>query len=433
MSSERPSDWPVVRLGDLASIEHGYAFKSDRFCEPASGIPIVVSVGNFQYTGGFRFEETTVKGYAGDYPSRFRLAAGDILLVMTCQTAGGEILGIPGRIPDDGGTYLHNQRLGKVVLKDPELLELDFAYWLILTPEFNRELFRTASGSKILHTAPERIEAFTFALPPLDEQRRIAALLNTLDGKVVSNRRLARKLDQVAGAYHEAVYQNFIGCTKFDEQGAVPIPQGWRLARIDELAEINVRSHTARCHPEEIDYVDISSVSPRSVNAVRHLSYDAAPSRARRIVHAGDTLVSTVRPERRALAFIHDTDPQLTASTGFAVVSPTVGTPTFVYRAVTSDLCIEHLTQCATGSAYPAVNPSILAAWQVPVPPDNGFAYEAFARPLEAQRHHLASESRRLSELIDELLPSVMSGQLDVLDADDFGGRVPLDTTGLAA
>lgn len=188
MSSSPPSDWREVELGDLVEVEHGYAFKSEHFTPGGADDRVVVSVGNFRYEGGFRFESTEVKGYRGEYPARFELAPGDILLVMTCQTQGGEILGIPGRIPADGRVYLHNQRLGKVVFRSDDL-DQRFAYWLFIWSRFNLELCRTASGSKILHTAPNRIKRFRFGLPSVAEQKSIASVLDAIDDKIESNER----------------------------------------------------------------------------------------------------------------------------------------------------------------------------------------------------------------------------------------------------
>ncbi len=85
--------WPLKRLGDVARIKHGYAF-SGMAADAAAHLPVVVGIGNFEYSGGFRFDSTTVKRYSGSYPDEFKLCAGDVLLAMTCQTAGGEILGI---------------------------------------------------------------------------------------------------------------------------------------------------------------------------------------------------------------------------------------------------------------------------------------------------------------------------------------------------
>src|SRR5579864_1463144 len=156
------NEWNRARLGDLVTIKHGWPFKSTFFNEQLSGAPIVVNIGNFRYTGGFRFDSTTVKEYRDEYPLEYELKPDDILLVMTCQTADGEILGIPARIPNDGRVYLHNQRMGKVEVKHPDRVDCDFLYYLFLSPQFNRELFVTASGTKILHTSPGRIENFVF-------------------------------------------------------------------------------------------------------------------------------------------------------------------------------------------------------------------------------------------------------------------------------
>src|SRR4051794_35517222 len=95
-------DWSDARLGDYVRIKHGWPFRSEFFSEELTGRPIVVNIGNFRYTGGFRFESTNVKEYRSDYPKEYELVPGDILLVMTCQTAGGEILGIPARVGQDG-------------------------------------------------------------------------------------------------------------------------------------------------------------------------------------------------------------------------------------------------------------------------------------------------------------------------------------------
>src|SRR5438067_12363804 len=108
------SEWVAHSLGELLSIRHGFAFSSEEMTESLSGRPVIVSIGNFSYNGGFRFDTTRIREYCGDYPNEFELSAGDLLVVMTCQTAGGEILGIPGFIPDDGRVYLHNQRIGLV-------------------------------------------------------------------------------------------------------------------------------------------------------------------------------------------------------------------------------------------------------------------------------------------------------------------------------
>ena len=178
--------WKDTRLGDLVEIKHGWPFVGEQCTEELTGRPIVVSIGNFRYTGGFRFEETTTREYRGEYPSEYELTPGDILLVMTCQTAGGEIL-----------------------VKDSTAIDADYLYWLFLSPEFNRELFVSATGSKILHTAPKRIEAFRFHCPSLPEQKAIAAVLGALDDKIELNRRMNATLEAMARALFQSWFVDF--------------------------------------------------------------------------------------------------------------------------------------------------------------------------------------------------------------------------------
>lgn len=230
-------DWPETRLGDLMRVAHGWAFKSTEFSEELTGRPIVVAIGNFQYTGGFRFESTKTKEYLGEYPHGYELSPGDILLAMTCQTSGGEILGIPARVPDDGRTYLHNQRLGRVVIDRPDRLDPYFVYWLCLWSRFNHHLFTTASGTKILHTSPGRIERFVFPAPPLDEQRRIAAVLGALDDKIELNRKMNRTLEEMAQAIFKSWFIDFDGHDDLVDSEIGRVPRGWEVRSLDAIAD----------------------------------------------------------------------------------------------------------------------------------------------------------------------------------------------------
>lgn len=247
-----------TRLGDLVSIEHGWPFKSTSYSTELTGGPIVVAIGNFHYDGGFRFGSTTTKEYRADYPKRYELEAGDILLVMTCQTSGGEILGIPARVPDDSRTYLHNQRIGKVVVHDGAPVDPNYLYWLFLSKEFNRHLFVTATGSKILHTAPSRIEDFEFELPPIEEQRRIAHILGTLDDKIELTRRMNETLEEMARALFKSWFVDFdpVRAKSEGRDAGLPkhladlfpdrlvdselgqIPDGWAASSVYEIATV---------------------------------------------------------------------------------------------------------------------------------------------------------------------------------------------------
>lgn len=308
-----PDEWSPVRLGDLIRIKHGWAFKSEFFSEDLTGLPIVVNIGNFKYTGGFRFSSTTLKEYRDSYPEEFRLKAGEILLVMTCQTSGGEILGIPGRIPDDGRIYLHNQRMGKVVVLTPDKIDQDFLYWLFLWNDFNKVLVATATGTKILHTAPDRIESFTFNKPPLPEQRTIAHILGTLDDKIELNRRMNETLEAIARTIFKSWFVDFdpvrakaegrepacmdaetaaLFPDSFEETEQEIAPKGWKLKPLDEIANFLNGLAMQKFPPESEDFLPVIKIA--ELHRGNTIGSDRASSNIdpRYIIEDGDLLFS---------------------------------------------------------------------------------------------------------------------------------------------
>ncbi len=97
------------------------------------------------------------------------------------------------------------------------------------------------------------------------------------------------------------------------------------------------------------------------------LAWEAAPSRAQRILRIGDTIVGTVRPGNKSFALIADEG--MTGSTGFAVLRPLERDfRHFVFLAATSPENIERLSHLADGAAYPAVRPDIVLASPFTVP-----------------------------------------------------------------
>ena len=223
-----PKHWNDVTIGDCCSIRHGYAFEGPDMSARATDGPIVVSIGNFQYTGGFRFGATTLKRATIDPPKDYVLQPGDVLVAMTCQTPDGEILGIPGMIPDDGRTYLHNQRLGLVVSKEEVPTSKPFLFYLFCSQPFNRHLVERATGTKVKHTSPTTIEGFEFALPPLPEQRKIADILTTWDEAL-------EKLDSLIEAQErrkKALMQQLLtGKRRFPAFAKKP----WKKLRMNEV------------------------------------------------------------------------------------------------------------------------------------------------------------------------------------------------------
>lgn len=115
-------------------------------------------------------------------------------------------------------------------------------------------------------------------------------------------------------------------------------------------------------------YVDISSVSSEDgISLGDEMTFQEAPSRARRICKKGDVLISTVRTYLRAIADIDWDAQDIIASTGFAVYSPNEKIiPRFLAYSVKSTNAINQICSNSKGVSYPAIQASILSSIEIP-------------------------------------------------------------------
>ncbi|MBW6503093.1 hypothetical protein K0B90_02290 [bacterium] len=105
-----------------------------------------------------------------------------------------------------------------------------------------------------------------------------------------------------------------------------------------------------------ITYVDIGSVTQeKGISCTEEYDFINAPSRARRRVHEGDTIISTVRTYLKAVAAIQNPPDNMVVSTGFAVLRASDGVnANFLSRAVQSDLFISRVVSLSEGVGYSA-------------------------------------------------------------------------------
>ncbi|MCY1702759.1 restriction endonuclease subunit S [Deinococcus sp. SL84] len=176
-----PEGWQRLPLGHLIDVKHGYAFDSGNFSE--EGEKLLLTPGNFSEEGDFKSLRSGNKYYLGDVKSQFILKPGDLLTAMTEQAPG--LLGSTICVPENG-TYLHNQRLGLLEISDIGALNSSFLRVLMNSPEIRKSISETSSGTKVKHTSPDKIKAVSVNLPPLPEQRKIAAILSTWDDSLAN-------------------------------------------------------------------------------------------------------------------------------------------------------------------------------------------------------------------------------------------------------
>ena len=279
-----------------------------------------------------------------------------------------------------------------------------------------QELLKSkAGGTSQPKLALYRLAEIEFPKPSFQEQRRIAGILSTYDDLIDNNRRRIALLEEAA----RLLYRQWFVHLHFPGHEHVKIidglPEGWGWRTLGDIAETNKESYRAKELPDEINYIDISSVAQGRVVSKTRIPASEAPGRARRKIRDGDTIWSNVRPNLRAYALMLEPEEFDVVSTGFTVLTATRVPSTWLYMFVTTDNFVGHLVNHATGVGYPAIRPDDFERAALPLPPrvllDH---FHEAAEPNFRLICKLDQQNQKLAQARDLLLPRLMNGEITV-------------------
>ena len=188
------------------------------------------------------------------------------------------------------------------------------------------------------------------------------------------------------------------------------IPVDLSIKKLKYYTTINDEVLTESTAPNyEFRYVDIGSVTlQKGIEQYQGFSFENAPSRARRIVRAGDVIVSTVRTYLKAVASIHD-DKDVIVSTGFAVIRPKEVDSRFLAYSLANHYFVEMVSSRSTGVSYPAINASAMVNIKNILPPND--IQKCIADYLDRKTEAVdtaISDKEKLIRLLEEQRTSVI-------------------------
>lgn len=193
MNGELPTGWVDCTFGDVVKVRNGYAFPSKSF--KVAGVPLIRQ-------SNLAGERVSLKKCVYLDPkwleakSDFVLRKNDLLIGMSGSV--GKIC-----VYDLDEPALQNQRTGKMSLPSKELVDWRFIFEYLRTVQ--RQLLEKGKGLGILNVSASDIGSLPFRLAPLGEQRRIAAKLEKLLGKVDSCNKRLEKIPVILKGFRQSV------------------------------------------------------------------------------------------------------------------------------------------------------------------------------------------------------------------------------------
>lgn len=436
------SDWPVFsvddikapRSGSIAIGPFGSRMKSD--CYVSDGIRVVRGT---NLTGG--------RSFSGDFvfitPEKAEeLNSANLLpndLVFPHRGAIGEV----GIVPDDGERYVLSSSLMKLTCA-ADRAHPDFIYYFFKSEAGRFELLKNASqvGTPGIGQPLSSLKQIKLKLPPVDEQRSIAAALRALDDRIALLRETNATLEAIAQALFKSWFVDF-DPVRAKQQGLPPVgmdeataalfpdsfedsklglvPKGWRMVALADAFEINPsRSLKKGAIGAYLDMASLATTGHCVEPPVQREFGSGTKFRN------GDTLLARITPclENGKSAFVDflAEDQVGWGSTEFIVLRPRAPLPVYLgYLLCRHPPFREHAIHSMSGtSGRQRVQNDVLGRYPLAQPGEAiASAFAEVVAPIQAAIARNHSASTTLAALRDTLLPRLISGQIRLAPAQE--------------
>ena len=370
-------------------------------CFVDSGVPVL----NGSNLEGFSLSEKTfryVTREKADSLNKANAHRGDI--VITHRGTLGQIAFIPQDSKYD--RYVISQSQFRVRCNDKVLPE--YLVYYFHTPIGQHKLLSNASqvGVPALARPSSTFQQIEVVLPELSIQKRVVEIISTIQKKIVNNQELNDNLEQQAQSYFQELFVD----------NADP---EWTTGTISDLGTVVGGSTPSKAKPEYYTESGIAWITPKDLSNnkskfVSHGENDITELGLRNssasIMPEGTVLFSSRAP----IGYIAIAAGEVTTNQGFksVVPKPEIGTP-FVYFFLKNTLPV--IEGMASGSTFKEVSGSTMKNVPAVIPDAETLAkFSDFCAPIFAQQRILEEQNQSLATLRDNLLPKLMSGEIDV-------------------
>ena len=221
-------EWKTVKLGEVCEIFGRIGFRGytiEDFVEKSSDGAITLSPTNI-INGEIDLSNCKYVNWNKYYESPEIMAEkGDIVIVKT-----GSSIGRTAYFREIPHPITINPQF--VILKNISIDPVFLAYY-VKTGIFQGELKSIVVGSAIPTLSQKNLAKLPIPLPPLETQRRIAAILSSLDDKIENNNRINRNLEEQAQALFKSWFVDF-------EPWGGSMPEDWKEGVLSDIADITM-------------------------------------------------------------------------------------------------------------------------------------------------------------------------------------------------
>ena len=173
--------WNEIKLGEVCSLQNGYAFKSSDYINKSGVLNCRMS--NIRPDGGFdaEYHPKYLPEEYWDKCSGYRLFDGDVIIAMTDMASDPKILGVPTIVSTNGKKFLLNQRVGKLSFLHDDRMNRVYLMHSLGQKYIRKELAKSAAGSTQINVGKPAILNINIYDPPRSLQDQFATFVAQVD------------------------------------------------------------------------------------------------------------------------------------------------------------------------------------------------------------------------------------------------------------
>ncbi|WP_151943291.1 restriction endonuclease subunit S [Aliarcobacter butzleri] len=210
--SNLPKGWSLVELNEICNINMGQSPKSESYNENNIGLPLI------QGNADIKNRKTLPRTYTSDITKKCKI--GDI--IMTVRAPVGAI-----------AKSYHNACIGRGVCSITPKENNDFLYHFLVGYEDKWD--KLSQGSTFTAVNGNDIKKIKLPLPPLEEQKKIADILSTVDKKIAFVEENINATEELKKGLMQKLLTEGIGHTEFKDSELGRIPEGWKVVKLEEV------------------------------------------------------------------------------------------------------------------------------------------------------------------------------------------------------
>lgn len=381
-------EWKEVRLGDVCSELSDGLHKAPKFI--VNGEYIFVNAKNL-YNGYILDNDPTKKTSHEEY-LKYKKPLGKHSILYSIDGTIGNIAKYRGEkcVLGKGACYINC---------NPEIVESSYLYYQLQSPHFKSYIHLMSTGSTIKHISLKTMRDYVFELPSLEDQRRIASILSSLDRKIELNNKINADLEEMAQAIFKNWFVDFepFKDGKFVDSELGMIPEEWKVGTLGELC--NFKRGKNLLTKNAID------------EGVPVVAGGLEPSCYHKVANTGAPVITVSGSGANAGFMRMYHVPVWASDCSFIDVSCENFYFVYCFLKVNSKL----LKHAQTGAVQPHVKPSDIHDFELVIPDKESiFDFQDKVKPFFDKIASIQKENSRLSLLRDTLLPRLMSGELEV-------------------